>query len=187
MSLSHFAEYDIGCHQGCSSFAMLVSSVWNFGNDLASSLSDIKFVNWLTSFKMMTNFEKKGRKQRRTKINMLGCQVMQWAWDLVRPTVFVHLIHHLWIGCVLCGTLWCVQYSSVKTPYGCCMLAAVWSEEWVRPSQYSNVQISKCWSTYMLCGTCVNHSVSLRTSLQYSTWINTLYDVLHHILGNWSN
>jgi hypothetical protein len=186
MCLSHFAEFDTGCHQGCSSFAMMVSSVWNSGNDLASCLSDIKFVNWLTSFKMMTDFEKKGRKQRRTKINMLGCQVMQWAWDLVRPTVFVHLIY-LWIGCVLCGTLWCVQYSSVKTLYGCCMLALVWSEEWARPSQYSNAHISKCWSTYMLSGTCVNHSASLHTSLQYCTWINTLYDVLDHILGNSSN
>jgi len=186
MCLCHFAEYGTGYHQGCSSFAMMVSSVWNPGNDLASSLSDIKFVNWLTSFKMMTNFEKKGRKQRRTKINMLGCQVMQWAWDLVRPTVFVHVIY-LWIGCVLCGTLWCVQYSSGETLYGCCVLAVVWSEEWTRPSQYSNVQISKCWSTYVLCWTCVNHSVSVCTLLQYHTWINTLCDVLDHILGNSSN
>jgi hypothetical protein len=45
MCLSHFAEYDTGCHQGCSHFAMMVSSVLNSGNDLASSLSDIKFVN----------------------------------------------------------------------------------------------------------------------------------------------
>ena len=58
---------------------MMVSSVFHSGSDLASSLSDIKFMNLLTSFKMMTNYEKKGRKQRRTKINMLGCQVMQWA------------------------------------------------------------------------------------------------------------
>ena len=46
MCLNHFAEYDTTeCHQGCSSFAMMVSSVINSGNDLASSLSDIKFVN----------------------------------------------------------------------------------------------------------------------------------------------
>ena len=76
MSFS-LAEYNTGCNEG-SSFAVMVSSVLNSGSDFASSLSDIKFLNLLTSFKMMTDFEKKGRKQRRTKINMLGCQVMQW-------------------------------------------------------------------------------------------------------------
>jgi hypothetical protein len=45
MCLSDIAEYNTGCHQVCSSFVVMVSSVVNSCNDLASSLSDIKFVN----------------------------------------------------------------------------------------------------------------------------------------------
>jgi hypothetical protein len=45
MCLSDIAEYNTGCHQGCSSFAVMVSSVVNSGSDPASCLSDIRFVN----------------------------------------------------------------------------------------------------------------------------------------------